>query len=439
MNMNQTKILQKAADQRLTINRRAFLGTGVSAVFGSQWVFAEAKAKRPRILLRSSWQTVNIGDIAHTPGVLALLEKHIPEAEVRLWPSKVTDGVDAMLAERFPNLKIISKPDELKAAFSECNFLLHGSGPSLVAEKDVVKWAESTGKPYGIYGITLPQQGSTATQPAPDSVLEKTISVLSNSRFVFFRDGVSLDLAKRKGCRAPVMGFGPDGAFATDLRDEAKAVAFLKEHKLEEGQFLCCIARLRFSEYWKMKPGVALDEVKHARNEAMREHDLAPLRAAIVEVVRNTTMKVLLCPEDSSQMEVNRVNLYDKLPEDVKARVVWRSTYWLPSEALSVYVRSAGLFGAEMHSPIMCIGSGIPAVVCRWAEQTSKGFMWRDIGLQEWLFTLDNEEELQRVAPAVLAIAKDPAAARAKAALGRDAVFKHQQSTMAVLRRELGL
>jgi hypothetical protein len=33
---------------------------------------------------------VNIGDIAHTPGVLALLEKHLPEVEVRLWPSKWT-------------------------------------------------------------------------------------------------------------------------------------------------------------------------------------------------------------------------------------------------------------------------------------------------------------------------------------------------------------
>ena len=398
-----------------------------------------ANGKRPRILLRSSWQTVNIGDIAHTPGVLALLEKHIPEAEVRLWPSKVTDGVEEMLMARFPKLTIVSKPDALKAAFAECDFLLHGSGPSLVAEKDVVKWAETTGKPYGVYGITLPQQGSTATKPAPDSVFEKTIGVLGGARFAFFRDGVSLELAKQKGCTSPVMGFAPDGAFATDLRDDQRAVTFLKEHGLEDGKFMCCIARLRYSEYWKMKPGLAVDAFKQARNEEMKEHDLAPLRAAIVEVVRGTSMKVLLCPEDSSQMEVNRVNLYEKLPDDVKARVVWRSTYWLTGEALSVYVRSAGLFGAEMHSPIMCIGSGVPAVVCRWAEQTSKGFMWRDIGLEDWLFNLDNNDDLQRVAPVVLAIAKDPAAAKAKAARGREAVLKAQQSTMGVLRRELGV
>ena len=43
--------------------------------------YAQPKAAK-KILLRSSWQVVNIGDIAHTPGVLALLEKYVPDAEV---------------------------------------------------------------------------------------------------------------------------------------------------------------------------------------------------------------------------------------------------------------------------------------------------------------------------------------------------------------------
>ena len=128
----------------------------------------------------------------------------------------------------------------------------------------------------------------------------------------------------------------------------------------------------------------------------MKEHDHAPLREAIVAVVRETPMKVLVCPEDASQMEIGKEMLVDKLPDDVKAQVVWRENYWLTDEALSTYVRSAGLFGAEMHSPIMCIGNGMPAIVCRWEEQTSKGFMWRDIGLGEWLFDMDDEEEIAR-------------------------------------------
>ena len=92
-------------------------------------------------------------------------------------------------------------------------------------------------------------------------------------------------------------------------------------------------------------------------------------------------------------MKVGKELLFDPLPEEIKRRVVWRPNYWLTGEAISTYVRSAGLFGNEMHSPIMCIGHGIPAIVCRWAEQTSKGYMWEDIGLKDWLFNLDEPSE----------------------------------------------
>jgi len=414
------------------MNRRHFLASSLASVLAS----VSAKEGRPaRLILRSSWQTVNIGDIAHTPGVLALLEKHLPEVSVSLWPSKLDNGVEEMLLKRFPKLTIV-RGESLKKAFEENDFLLHGSGPSLVAEKDVIKWHEATGKPYGVYGITFSSTGPTATQASGSGVISKTIQVLSGAKFAFFRDSVSMELAKTKGCTCPIMEFGPDGAFATDLRDDEKALAFLKEHGLEEGKFLCCIPRLRYTPYWTIPSKKAkMDEVKHARNEAMKEHDHAQLRQAIIEVIRQTDMKVLICPEDQTQMKVGKEVLYDLLPEDVKAKAVWRPNYWLTGEALSTYVRSAGLFGNEMHSPIMCIGNGIPAIVCRWAEQTSKGTMWRDIGLNDWLFDLDNESELAGIVPAVLAIAKDPTAAKAKAAKGREVVLRRQHDTMEIVGR----
>jgi len=405
----------------MTASRRQFLATTLGVAITS---LVRAQDKRtPRIILRSSWQTVNIGDIAHTPGVLHLLEEYLPEVEVRLWPSSVGNGVEEMLARRFPRLKIIQGREDILAAFAECDFLLHGSGPSLVAQKDVATWRKETGKPYGIYCIT---------SSAKD---EESRDLLSGARFVFFRDSVSLQLARDRGVTCPIMEFCPEGSFAVDLRNDAAADAFLKAHALEEGKFLCCIPRYRITPYWKIKPTVAFDEKKHARNEAMKEHDLGPLREAIVAVVRQTEMKVLVCPEDATQMEIGKEMLVDKLPDDVKARVVWRPNYWLTDEALSTYVRSAGLFGAEMHSPIMCIGNGIPAIVCRWSEQTSKGIMWRDIGLGEWLFDMDNEGEIPGVVPAVLALAKDPAAAKAKAVKAQGFVRQRQRESMIVVRK----
>ena len=421
----------------MPVTRRDFLLGGATALSAS--VSARGGSHRPpRILLRSSWQVVNIGDIAHTPGVLALLERHLPGAEVRLWASPdLSEEVAAMEHRRFPKLRIVkgsigatgqSSNPELGEAVEWCDFLLHGSGASLVAARDVDAFARHTGKPFGVYGIT---HGSFFSGDDQD--------ILSQAKFVFFRDSVSLGKAQAEGIKSPVMEFGPDGAFACDLRNDARAVAFLRANGLEEGKFLCCIPRLRYTPYWKIRNQSMTDEQRRraARNDAMAEHDHAPLRAAIAAVARATPLKVLLCPEDMSQMEVGKQWLLDKLPADVRPRVVWREQFWLTDEALSTYVRSAGLFGLEMHSPIMCVGNGVPAIVCRFEEQTSKGFMWRDIGLGEWLFDFDQEAETSRLVPAVLALAKDPGAARAKAGKAREFVLRRQRETMSVLKQAL--
>src|ERR1051325_4768892 len=120
------------------MNRRTFL-TGLTTTAVSFAIvpnlFAAGK-RAPRILLRSSWQVVNIGDIAHTPGVLALIEKHIPEADVILWASgDLSADVAAMEHKRFPKLRIVkgtigadgkASNKELREAVACADFLLHG-------------------------------------------------------------------------------------------------------------------------------------------------------------------------------------------------------------------------------------------------------------------------------------------------------------------------
>ncbi len=420
-------------DPALGINRRQFLQSTLAGSLATALHAAERK-RSPRILLRSSWQVVNIGDIAHTPGVLALIARHIPDAETILWASgDLSVEVAAMEHRRFPNLRIVkgtlgengqaSNP-ELREAIAWCDFLLHGSGASLVAVKDVAAFVKHTGKPFGVYGIT---HGSFLSGNDQE--------ILNQAQFIFFRDSVSLERAKNDGVKSPIMQFAPDGAFACDLRNDAAAQAFLRVNKLEAGRFLCCIPRLRYTPYWKIHGREMTTEQRRraAHNDALAEHDHAPLRAAITAVVRELSMKVLVCPEDKSQMAVGKEWIVDKLPADVRDQVVWRENFWLTDEALSTYLRSAGLFGLEMHSPIMCVGNGVPAIVCRFAEQTSKGIMWRDIGLGDWLFDFDKEEEIRGLVPAVLEMAGNSAAARVKVAKARAFVEQRQRETMAIV------
>ncbi|MBC8125942.1 MAG: polysaccharide pyruvyl transferase family protein [Gloeobacteraceae cyanobacterium ES-bin-144] len=421
------------------MNRRAFLHGTAAIALGTALSSAATTGKRPRrILLRSSWQTVNIGDIAHTPGVIRLLQEYLPEAEITLWPVNIGYGVEEMLRKNFPKLRIAQGDDyttgtpetpEVRAAFEDCDLLIHGSGPALLREQSLLAWRKTTGKPYGVYGITF-----SSTEP-------HVRELLSGANFVFFRDSVSLQFAKDNGVKCPIMEFGPDGAFAMNCRNDEAATAFLREHRLEEGKFMCVIPRYRVTPYWKIHDRVmqSKDELCHALNERMKEHDHAPIREAICAVVRNTEMKILVCAEDVSQVKIGEEMLLNPLPADVIERVVWRDKYWLTDEAVSTYTRSAGLFGLEMHSSIMAIGNGIPAIVCRFREQTSKGIMWRDIGLGEWLFNLDEENEIPGIVPAVLAMAKDPAAAKAKAAKAQEFVHQRQKETMTIVGKAAGI
>ncbi len=111
--------------------------------------------------------------------------------------------------------------------------------------------------------------------------------------------------------------------------------------KLELRKFVCCVPRARYTPYWLLRSSYPFDPVKDARNQEMFEHDHAVLRSAIELLVRQTDMKVLICPEDLTQMQIGREWIFDKLADDVRARVVCRDTIWLPDEAISVFLRSS--------------------------------------------------------------------------------------------------
>jgi polysaccharide pyruvyl transferase WcaK-like protein len=393
--------------------------------------------KTKHILLRSGWQVENIGDIAHTPAMLTLIERYIPNAIVTYWHSYhyLPDNEVQMLKKRFPKMQLVqgkletngaASTKELAEAIKTADFMLHNSGPATLAWQDLTTFKKIYNKPFGVFGVTFGLYG----MPEKD--------ILSAADFVYFRDSVSLQKAKDAGVNAPVMAFNPDAVFSIDVTDEEKATAFLAANNLEHGQFLCVIPKHRSTPVWLHKhKNRPFDEAKNTRNEAMKEHDHAPLREAITEVVRKANLKILIVHEDETEMPIGKTWLWDSLPEDVKPKVVWRNTPWLTDEAVSIYKRSAGFFGSEMHSPIMCISQGIPAIVVRWEEQSSKGIMWQDIGLGEWLFNFDNEADIKRFVPTVLAMATDLKGAKKKAAKARRFVVQKHQKTMKLLSKSL--
>jgi hypothetical protein len=389
------------------LSRRQFVGTAL-ALGAMTFMPYLAAAKPQKLLLRSSWQTVNIGDIAHTPGMLALLEKYLPDTEVTLWPNKLGPEVEAILAKRFPKLKIATTAEEKTAALAACDFFLHGSGPGLVGVKELYK-AKEAGKPYGIGGVTL-----------NDGEIKSHSELLAGAKFVCLRDTDSLRALQASGFSGSPVTFGPDATFALDIYDEPAADALLTKHALEPGKFLCVLPRLRWTPYWEIHPESRKpDPERIAVNEKYVEIDHAKLRDGIISWVRQTGMRVFLVPEMTYAVPLLRPLLFDKLPDDVKPHVTVMDRYWLTAEANSVYKRAAAILSCEQHSPIMGIANGTPAVMVRQPTDTRKGQMWRDIGRNDWLFEIDQSTG-EQIAACIAQIGKDLPAARVLAAQARD-------------------
>ncbi|MBI4877564.1 MAG: polysaccharide pyruvyl transferase family protein [Acidobacteria bacterium] len=365
---------------------------------------AAAASQRQAILLRSGWQTVNIGDIAHTPGVLRLLERRLPGVSVILWPGSADRGVEPMLRRAFPRLRLAQSPAEVRDAFQSASLFLHGSAPSITAQAQMEEWRKATGKPYGCFGVTIP-----ALNPRLQTLLE-------GASFVFTRETRSLENLKQAGLRGPKLAFAPDGTFSFDLRDDEKGERFLKENGLERGKFIAVVPRLRYTPYHKIRKVDWLPEEIQRRteaNERSQERDHSKLREAIVAWVRKTGGKALLCPEMTYEIGVLDPLLYDPLPEDVKPRVVRRKEFWLPDEAASIYRQAALVASFECHSPIIAAVQGTPCLYVHQPEDGIKGQMWKDIGLADWYYEVE-ETTGAALAARVLEIGAAPELSRRK-------------------------
>ena len=361
---------------------------------------------RQTIMVVSGWQDINIGDIAHTPGLLHVLNEFIPGAEIILWKKSYSEEVENLLTRNFPKLKIVyGNPDsngniaseKVLAAFSQSDILIHGSGPSVVGQSNIESWVKITGKPFGIFGTTIQNIDSTLAK------------LLLKASFIFTRETESLKVLDNNGIGGKNIFFVPDATFYMDIRNDEKASAFLMDHSLEERKFICVVPRLRRTPYYQERPrSYTPDQVKAIDdlNNSKKESDHAKMREAMIAWVRNTHNKVLVCPEMTYQVNIMDELLIDPLPDDVRPFVLKRG-YWFPDEAASVYRRAFAVVSFECHSPIIAIANSTPAFYLRQPEDTIKGQMYYDLGLNDWIFEIEKASGSQ-ISERLMGIVGDP-------------------------------
>ena len=392
----------------------------------------------PRLLLREALQYENIGDVGRVPGTIRLLERHIPSAEITLWPWSLNEREREMLRKAFPKLQIAegeidargrASTPALAEAWQRADLFL---SPAKNA-KTYAEWA-ATGRPYGLFGsafdpitdrrsrpggATLAQLRAELDRLPPGEFARKfgDRAPYEKAAFIFCRDTLSLRFLEREQLKPGTLAFGPEGCFAFDLRDEARAADWMKRHGLVGEEFICVVPRLRYTPYYRVKnyPRSAADYETDTLNDRTTAADHAPLRELITLWVRQTGARVVACPEMSYQVQTAKEQLVDPLPDDVKRKVIWRDTFWLPDEAAALYARARAVVSVECHSPIIALAVGTPMLHVRQPVDTVKAQMFADLGLGDWLFEIEKTSGAD-LWSAVQTLRADPAAARARVA-----------------------
>ncbi len=406
------------------MHRRHFITT-VSAALGASVVAAPGQPKT--ILLQSAWDTVNIGDIGHTPGTLRVLEQHLPDVQVILWASKLDDRVTAMLRVRFPRVEILQgsltgkgeRDEALRQAVGRADLFIRNSG--MGQDLSFMEFCRKIGKPYGLYGQ------SYFPNMVEGQGAQERIALLNGASFIYCRESKTLDILRKAGVKPPVLEFGPDGCFGIDVRDEARGLATMQKLGLEERKFITIQLRTNTAKL----PGVDDSRTPklnplHPTPEQIADDErrAAKYRDLVARWVQKTGHKVLIAPEVKKEMEHNKRLIHDPLPADIRKHVVNLDSFWNADEAASVFARAHTIVCHEPHSPIIALANGTPIIHTYSEFHSPKCWMFQDIGLSEWLLEMD-ETPVEKMADTLFAIDADYPAALAK--VKRAMAFVHQR------------
>jgi polysaccharide pyruvyl transferase WcaK-like protein len=412
----------------MTITRRHFFGT-VSAVL------ATAAAQRGRasfakpktILLKSAWDTINIGDIGHTPGTLRILEQHLPEVPLILWAVALDERIEALLRRRFPRVEIVRgrlADPTVQTALARADLVIHNS--SMSQDTSLFAWCRQAGKPFGLYGQSY----------FPDFVAgEKgraNVELLSRAAFIYCRDGNTLATLQHAGVKSPVLEFAPDGCFGIDVRDDVRALAFMHQHGLPERKFITIHLRTNTAKH----PGRDNPPLNPLHptpaQQADDERRAAVYRQLLTTWVTATGLKALIAPEVQKEMAHNKRLLFDPLPNDIQRNIVNCEEFWNADEAASLFARARACVCHEPHSLIIALANGTPILHTYSEFHSPKCWMFRDIGLADWLLEFDSTPA-EKMAHALLAIHNDYPTALAKVEQAMRFVQQRQAATMRVI------
>lgn len=225
------------------------------------------------------------------------------------------------------------------------------------------------------------------------------------ARFVYCRDPDSLEYLAQRDLLAKSSGFRPDGTFFFRGFDEPWFEQFKQAHSLQDRRFIALTIRSARSQ-----PGPLADTITREREDA----HLMRIRAFITDWVERTGIPVVLFPEVKTEIASLRERIYQPLAPEVQRQCVLLKEFWSPEQAYSLFRRAEFIVSMEMHSVILALSLGVPALMPQFVENGRKVWMLEELGLSDWTFDIDDPADSGRLLDAALAIHHDRPVAEAR-------------------------
>lgn len=403
--------------RREFIKKSGFIaGLGLVASAGACTI----QKKRKTIVLWSGWDTVNIGDIGHTPGLLSLLQKYLPDVRIILIASTMNPAIRSMLEKRFGRIEIVVKdifgdkilePD-IRDILGDADLFIRNSNTG--SNTEYIHHLNEMGIPVGIFGQSLFPWFADG-----DAGILR-VNQINKADFVYCRESITLQLLKNNNVQNPLLRFVPDACFGIDVRDDEGALGIMNQFGLEDKKFITIQLRTHTQSHDKedMPPGYGPWK-PIPENIPLDSNRAEKFIRLIVDWVDRTGNKVLIAPEAKKEMAANKRFIYDQLPERIKSFVVNLDRFWNVDTAASVFSRAHTVICHEPHSPVIALANGTPVIHTYSDEYGPKYHMFRDIGLSEWLMEHDSTPA-DKMSEALFGIENDYILAQSKVKASMD-------------------
>ena len=346
----------------------------------------------PKILFRVGWNNTDNNELALIPALYRIAQKTILRTEFYLWLSKSDEKLMEMLDKNFTSLKMVTgdiddsgqpTTDELKEILFESDLFFYTPGFSTNVdwtgkskegvETRSLQYCLDNGINYALLGI-----GDIPDEPESR---DRFLKIANGAEFVYSTSSVTDRQLKDKNIKISKIQTAPNPLFGFDLRDDTGSRKVLQGFYLIDKDFL------------------TVDFKAHGiPSEKLTEYSKKVIDL-ITRWVKENDKNVLLLPNNDADVEYTVKNIYNPLPEEVKAKVAISKERLMPDMAASIYEKSRVVVGMSLFPAISGINSGNPIMFLSPVDVEMRAKTIEDIGLKNSIQDLDSrsEEELAEV------------------------------------------